>query len=62
MEDKEILRKTELAQLLDVTTQTIDTYIKDGMPCIGRERRRRFIKEEVIEWLRKQGKGGEING
>ena len=61
MEDKEILRKTELAQLLDVTTQTIDTYIKDGMPYIGRERRKRFIKEEVIEWLRKQGKGGELN-
>ena len=50
-----MLTRKEVAQLLNVHVGTVDRYVKRGMPHIKVAGAVRFIKEDVINWL----KGGK---
>ena len=47
-----MLTRNELAEKLKVHVNTIDRYVKKGMPCIKVSGAVRFIDEDVMEWLR----------
>lgn len=48
-----ILTKKEIAELFKVSQQTVDRWIKKGMPVIKIPgSNQRFDKEEVIAWMK----------
>ena len=53
---EEILTREQLAKLLQVTEKTVDRLRKEGMPFFKVGANIRFDKEEVLKWLRENGK------
>lgn len=47
-----MLTRIELAEKLKVHVNTIDRYVKKGMPCIKKSGAVRFEEDKVMEWLR----------
>ena len=57
-----MLKRTELAELLKVHVNTIDRYVKKGMPYIKVAQAVRFEEEEVVKRLREKTESiGEQN-
>jgi phage terminase Nu1 subunit (DNA packaging protein) len=48
-----MVTKKELAEMLKVHINTIDRYMKLGMPVIKKSGAVRFELDAVMEWLRK---------
>jgi hypothetical protein len=56
---KSIIGREGIAELLEVSTATIDRWVKSGrIPSIGDSNTRRFIVADVIEAERIRGKRG----
>jgi len=51
-----MLTRNEVAEVLKVHVNTIDRYVKQGMPCIKVAGAVRFELDAVMEWLRNGGK------
>ncbi len=48
-----ILTPSELAELLTVSPSTVDSLVRDGLPCIDLGGgARRFLLSETLAWLR----------
>lgn len=47
-----MLTRNELATKLKVHVNTIDRYVKKGMPCIKVSGAVRFDEEDVMKWLK----------
>jgi excisionase family DNA binding protein len=54
--DNELLTMQELCAWVKVSRSTVDRWRKEGLPCIKTERLIRFEKDQIIEWLKNQGK------
>lgn len=54
--EEQVLTKEELATYLKVTQRTIDRLRKEGMPFFKVGTNIRFGKEEVLKWLKENGK------
>jgi phage terminase Nu1 subunit (DNA packaging protein) len=50
-----MLSAHELRQKLGVTTRRFTRLLKQGLPCKGKGRKRRFDPHEVAAWLRERG-------
>jgi predicted site-specific integrase-resolvase len=50
----ELLTQTELCNLLKISKETAFRYRKQGMPYYGRYGGIRYIKEEVLKWLKEK--------
>ena len=53
---EQMLTRNEVAEVLKVHVNTIDRYVKQGMPCIKVASAVRFELDAVMEWLRNGGK------
>ena len=51
-----MLTKKELAEKLNVSIPTVDRLLKDGIPRIYIRGAVRFDFEEVVAWLKENGK------
>lgn len=54
----EVLTRDEIAQLLKVSTKTVSSLVKrQGLPCkkVGKEYR--FLKSDVLDWVRNRNPG-----
>lgn len=49
-----MLNKIELCNYLKIQRATLDSWIKQGLPCYHNGRTYRFDLEEVKEWLRSE--------
>lgn len=49
-----MLTKKEMAEFLKVSEVTLNRMLADGMPRLKVRGSVRFIKEDIIEWLRKE--------
>jgi len=47
-----MLTRIELSKLLKVHVNTVDRYVKKGMPCIKVSGAVRFIESDVMNWLK----------
>jgi len=54
--DKEVMTKEELAEFLAVAVRTVDKLRKEGLPYVKVGNQVRFIKEDVLRWLRDNNK------
>ena len=50
-----LLKRNEVAKLLNVHVNTVDNYVKDGMPSYKVGKSIRFDENEVIKWFKKKG-------
>ena len=53
-----LITGTELAKQLGVSRVTVLNYAKKGMPCVIVGQQRKYISEDVREWLRGGGNSG----
>jgi excisionase family DNA binding protein len=51
-----ILTKKQLADYLKVTERTIDRLREEGLPCFNVGKVIRFDRDEVLKWLKENGK------
>ena len=57
--EDEIITKEELAELLQVTTRTVERWVEESritfirLPKRGSKSNVRFLKSNVLQWLRK---------
>ena len=51
-----MLKKTELAEKLNISVPMVDKLMREGMPRFKIGKSVRFDYEEVLEWLRERGK------
>lgn len=51
-----MLTRIELSEILKVHVNTVDRYVKQGMPCIKVAGAVRFELDAVMDWLRKGNK------
>ena len=59
---KKMLTDGQLCEVLSVTRPFLLKYRKMGMPCyVMGSRVIRYDLQEVLDWLRENGKGGEQN-
>ena len=47
----ELLKVKDVMEMLNISRQTVYTYIKQGLPSIKMGKLRRFDKKEVEEWV-----------
>lgn len=50
-----MLTKKELAEFLKVHVNTIDNFVRQGMPHYRFGKSVRFDQTEVLEWFKKKG-------
>ena len=48
------LNKKQTCEYLNITNNTLDKWIKQGLPCIKIGKTVRFSKSEINRWLQKQ--------
>lgn len=48
------LNKKQTCEYLNITNNTLDKWIKQGLPCIKIDKTVRFSKSEINRWLQKQ--------
>lgn len=53
---EKMLNIKETAILLKVHTNTINNFVKSGMPSYMVGKNRRFDEKEVIKWFKEKGK------
>jgi excisionase family DNA binding protein len=53
---EQFLSTKELMALLRVSRSTISRLLEEGLPCLKVGGQNRFLKEEVIEWLKEREK------
>ena len=51
-----MLKKTELAEKLNISVPMVDKLMREGMPRIKIGKSVRFDYEEVLTWLKERGK------
>ena len=54
-----LLKASELAKKLNVTTVTIRNYAKRGMPCVTIGKQKKYLEESVNEWLKNGGEASK---
>lgn len=53
--NREILSKAGVAKLYKLSTRTVDNLLRKGLPHLKIGNRRcRFVREEVIQWMKEQ--------
>lgn len=50
-----MLKKTELAEKLNISVPMVDKLMREGMPRIKIGKSVRFDYEEVVRWLKEKG-------
>ncbi|MEZ7626333.1 helix-turn-helix domain-containing protein [Streptococcus sp. 27098_8_148] len=48
------LNKKQTCEYLNISNNTLDSWIKQGLPCIKVGKTVRFSKTEINRWLQKQ--------
>ena len=48
------LNKKQTSEYLNISNNTLDSWIKQGLPCIKVGKTVRFSKTEINRWLQKQ--------
>ena len=48
------LNKTQTCDYFNISNNTLDSWIKQGLPCIKVGKTVRFSKTEINRWLQKQ--------
>ncbi|MDR2977400.1 MAG: helix-turn-helix domain-containing protein [Streptococcaceae bacterium] len=56
--DKDFLNQGDMAEWLGVSTSTLISYVRDGLPCSGHNGRKFYSKKEVTKWLLAKQVGG----
>ena len=51
-----MLNKYEVAELLRVHPNTVDKFVKEGMPSYKVGKIRRYDEQEVLSWFKERGK------
>lgn len=54
--DEDVLTKEQLSELLKIGVRTVDRLRKEGLPSVRVGNQVRFIKEDVLKWLRENRK------
>ena len=50
----QFLNKKQTCEYLNISNNTLDNWIKQGLPCIKVGKTVRFSKTEINRWLQKQ--------
>jgi len=50
-----MLNRKGVSELLKVHINTVDKFVKDGMPSYKIGKKRMFDENEVIDWVKKNG-------
>lgn len=50
----QFLNKNQTCDYLNISNNTLDSWIKRGLPCIKVGKTVRFSKKEINRWLQKQ--------
>lgn len=53
---EELITEKELCEWLKIHPVTAWRWRKEGMPYLGRKKTIRYNKEQVISWMKEQGK------
>lgn len=53
---EELITEKELCEWLKINPVTAWRWRKEGMPYLGRKKTIRYNKEQVINWMKEQGK------
>ena len=51
-----LMTKTEMAKFLKIAEVTLDSWRRQGLPCIKLNRKVLFDKEKVLQWLNSNSK------
>ncbi|MNW45650.1 Helix-turn-helix domain protein [compost metagenome] len=51
--DNHTMTLNDVAEFMQVSTQTVKQYMKDGMPHFQNGHVIRFLKSDVVKWIRK---------
>ncbi len=56
MNEENFVSKEEMAKILDCSEKTIDRLRKQGMPAYNWAGKIKFVKSEVLEWIKENKK------
>lgn len=57
MEHEDLISRVSVAKMLNISLVTLNSWTKHGLPCHKNRGRVYFLKSEVLEYMKRKGRG-----